>query len=234
PVGDAVLALLEWGLLSLLVRWLSLFSQQFATFVNGSPTVLVRKGQVLEQNLRQAKLTVSELMSLLREKDAFKLADVEFSVLEPDGQISVMKKSDSQPLTPQTVNLPVQTEPAPYTVIADGNVIPQNLANAGYDRSWLWEEIRRQGARDFKDVFLAQVDGKGNLYVDLYEDSRLQAPPRNPSKALLLAELKKIQADLEGFALQTNNPSAKAEYQQAAQQMKQLIQAVEPDLRLDS
>ncbi|MCL6517588.1 DUF421 domain-containing protein [Alicyclobacillus sp.] len=227
---EALVVFITWGVLAFALQWALLYSQNLRSFVNGTPTVLIRHGKVLEKNLRKAKMTVNDMMSLLREKEAFKLADVEFSVLEPDGQVSVMKRSDVQPLTPKVSHLPVENERAPYVVISDGNIIPQNLANAGYDRAWLWDEIRRQGATDWKDVFLAQVDSQGNLYVDLYADENLNAPTRNPTKPLLLASLKKMQADLEGFALETRNPAAKAMYQDSARQLQQLIEKVEPEL----
>ncbi|MCL6600455.1 MAG: DUF421 domain-containing protein [Alicyclobacillus macrosporangiidus] len=226
----ALVVFVTWGVLVFALQWASLYSETLRSFVNGTPTVLIRHGKVLEKNLRQAKMTVNDMMSLLREKEAFKLADVEFGVLEPDGQVSVMKRSDVQPLTPKDTHLPVENERAPYVVIADGNLIPQNLANAGYERAWLWDEIRRQGAKDWKDVFLAQVDSQGNVYVDLYEDENLNPPTRNPTKPLLLASLKKIQADLEGFAIETRNPDAKAMYQDMARKLQQLIEQVEPEL----
>jgi uncharacterized membrane protein YcaP (DUF421 family) len=226
-----LLALLTWGILGFTVKWVSIRSQSFSNFVNGKATVVIQNGQILEANLKKTQLTATEMMSLLREKNAFKLADVEFGTLEPDGQISVLMKSDSQPITPMTQNLSVENEAPPATVVIDGQVQMQALADSGYDRSWLFEQVCKQGALSFDDVLMAQIDAKGKVYVDLYQDRMQTIPLRNPSKELLLANLKKLQADLEAFALATDINEVKSVYETDAADLQQLIQRVSPYLQ---
>ncbi|CAM3900204.1 DUF1657 domain-containing protein [Alicyclobacillus pomorum] len=87
----------------------------------------------------------------------------------------------------------------------------------------------KQGASDFRDVFIAQVDSNGNVYVDLYKD--VQKEPPIKEKPLLAASLQKIQADLEMFALQTENRQAKETYGEAATHLKSLIAQISPFLK---
>ncbi|RIV17044.1 DUF421 domain-containing protein [Alicyclobacillaceae bacterium I2511] len=223
PIGDFLLAMAAWAGAAVAVQKLSVRLLSVRSFLQGTATVLVQRGKVLDNNLRTANLTVENMMTLLREKNAFKLSDVETAVLEPDGQVTVMLKTDSQPVTPTTLHLTMASEPAPHVVVLDGQVMADGLADAGKERPWLLEEIRKQGANSLSDVFLAQVDGQGQLYVDLFND-RVNAPPtRLANRPLLLAQLKQLEADLESFALQTKDVAAKAGYAEGARMLTSVI-----------
>ena len=73
-------------------------------------TVLIKDGKILEDNLKKEKYTSDELLELLRGKDAFSVADVEFAVLEPSGELNVLLKKDRQPLTAKDIGLKVANE----------------------------------------------------------------------------------------------------------------------------
>ncbi len=225
----AIIALLIWTALSLIMSWLQRKSHRARLLIDGRPTVLIRNGNVLDGNLKKAKLDIDEMMLLLRTKNAFKLADVEFAILETNGTLNVMKKSDVEPLTPKAAGIPVLSEREPRVLIVDGNVMEQSLDRSGYTKEWLYGEILKQGAKRFEDVFLAQVDSNGSLYVDLYYDP--QKEPQVKEKPLQAASLKKIQADLENFALETKNPEAKVLYTTCSQQLQDLIEKVGPYLK---
>ncbi|MDQ0191405.1 DUF421 domain-containing protein [Alicyclobacillus cycloheptanicus] len=222
-------ALIVWSGLAFLTQFLTIQSPTLRNLVNGKPTVVIEQGKVLEKNLRKAKLSALDMMSLMRAKNVFKLSDVEFGILETDGQLSVLQKAAQQPLTPTLQGIPVENEQAPQVVLVDGQVMKQALQDAGYSEGWLLEQLRKQGAKDYNDVFLAQVDSKGNVYVDLRNDTLPSAKVQE--RPLLLASLKKMQADLESFALQTENPSAKQMYTENAERLQQLIDQMQPYLR---
>lgn len=226
---DGLLVLAIWGVMFFLMSMLSLQATSIRSLVSGKPTVIIQQGKVLQNNLKKARLTAYDMMSLLREKNAFTLADVEFSMLEPDGQVSVMLKTNRQPVTPLTENIPVENQTEPTVVVVDGKVITDALANTGFELPWLWEQVTNQGATQWEDVFLAQIDSTGSVYVDLYDDVIQQ--PKVQSKPLLLASLKKHMTDFEVYALQTDNPKAKALYLRLSGQMAELVQKAGPYLR---
>lgn len=169
---DGIVSTLIWGLFTIMLSAIALKSYGFRKLVEGEPMVLVRRGKVLEDNLRKARMDATELMENLRENRVFSLADVEFAVLETNGQLSVMKKTDLEPVTPRDLQLDVTLKREPRIVIIDGNVMRKTLGSLGYSEKWLLQKIREQGARSFKDVFLAQIDSVGNVYVDLYDDGQ--------------------------------------------------------------
>ncbi|WP_242295885.1 DUF421 domain-containing protein, partial [Bacillus cereus group sp. BfR-BA-01516] len=96
---------------------LSLKNKTARDFFEGKSTVLIKDGKILEDNLKKEKYTSDELLELLRGKDAFSVADVEFAVLEPSGELNVLLKKDRQPLTAKDIGLKVANEKEPQTVI---------------------------------------------------------------------------------------------------------------------
>lgn len=167
---NGLIGIFVWGIFPILLGYLDMKSPKLRKIVDGTPTVLIHKGKVLEKNLKKEKLTINELMLLLREKNVFKLSDVEFAVMETNGQLSVLNKSDMQPVTPKVAGLTVDMEHEPRVVIMNGEVKEKTLKALGLSQKWLLEKIKNQGAKTFEDVFLAQVDSKGNVYVDLYDE----------------------------------------------------------------
>ena len=222
-------SLLVWGLLPFVIALLAMTSRSFASLVGGRPTIIIENGKINEKNLKKAKLSVDQLMLNLREKNAFKVADVELAVFETNGKMSVMKKSDLQPITPKILGLKLEQEKRPYVLISNGKVHEKTLEQAGYSKEWLYGEVQKQGANDFKDVYLAQIDSKGNLYVDLKNDQKIE--PSTNAREMVAAQLKKIKADLDMYALDTENPEAKSLFQQQAKKIEAMNQQLEPYLQ---
>ncbi len=95
--------------------------------------------------MKKEKYTSDELLELLRGKSAFSVAEVEFAVLEPSGELNVLLKKDSQPLTAKDIGLKVPNEKEPQTVIMDGNVLDEPLSASGHNRAWLHSELEKLG-----------------------------------------------------------------------------------------
>lgn len=167
---SGVTGLIAFTALPFLLDVLSQKSYRFRQFSSGHPRVLIYNGKILEDNVKKEKMAIDDLMVQLRNKGAFRLSDVEFAVMEENGSLSVMKKADAEPVTPKKMGISAEQAQVPRIVIMDGHVMARSLQSLGYTEEWLLEEIRRQGAKGVEDVFLAQMDAKGEVYVDLYED----------------------------------------------------------------
>jgi uncharacterized membrane protein YcaP (DUF421 family) len=222
-----VIALVVWAGVSLLMEILTLKSKVIRDWVDGKGTVLVKDGKVMDDNLKKARLTVDEMLEQMRKKDVFLLADVEFAILESSGEMNVLLKREHQPITAKHLGIQVAPEPAPETVIIDGEVLDEPLATRGLNRRWLHTELEKIGVTT-DNVFVAQVDGYGQLYVDTYDDRWQVTEPQE--KAFLFAQLKKCEADLEMFALSVDELVAKEMYGSCATQMAEIIERLRPIL----
>ncbi len=196
-------------------------------WINGKPTTLIKQGKVMEENLAQVRLNGEELLRELRAKDVFRLADVEFAIMEPTGAVNVMLKADKKPLTPHDIGKQVSPQTEPQTVILDGNVMDESLANMGLNKNWLETQLAGIGV-SLDNVFIGQIDTTGDLYIDLYDDAIQMPQPK--VKELLYANLEKCQADLLTYALETKDKGAKAMYDKNSEKLEQLIKILKPYL----
>ena len=163
-------AVIVFSLFQIGLSILSKKSPRLRRIVIGSPAVLIEKGKILEKNMAKERITSSELIEKLREKNAYNLADVETAILELDGQISVQLKANKRPVTPLDLNIQPPSQGLPRLIIEDGNLLNESLKDVKLTRSWLLTKLAEQGIHDISKVMLAQVDILGNLYVDLYDD----------------------------------------------------------------
>jgi len=224
----ALIAMAIWFLIPNLVEFISLKSKRFRDFTEGKSIVFIQNGKIMEDNLKKEGYSTDELMVKLREKDVFLTSDVEFALLEPSGEMSILKKSEKQPLTASDVGLKLAPKKEPQTVVMDGKMLLEPLANASLNPNWLETELDKMNV-SIENVFLGQVDSDGQLTVDLFDDKI--AVPEPTEKPMLLATLKKCQADLELFALATENQDTKDLYEKNGRKMQNAIDIITPYLK---
>jgi uncharacterized membrane protein YcaP (DUF421 family) len=222
-----IISLVVWVVVSLGIEFLQLKSKTARDILDGKTTILIKDGKILEENLKKERLTTDELMEQLRSKDVFRVADVEFAVMEPSGSVNVLLTKENQPITSSHLGIQVAPEQEPQTVIMDGNIMDEPLSTIGLNRAWLDTELEKIGVA-IENVFLAQVDSYGQLFVDLFDDQIIVPKPQD--KATLFATLKKCEADLEMFGLSTSNKQVKQMYEQCSTELKKVIDKVRPVL----
>ncbi|TRM11489.1 DUF421 domain-containing protein [Lentibacillus cibarius] len=226
---NGLVSLLIWGIFPVVLAYIGMKSFFFSNLTDGKATILIHQGKVLEKNMKKNLMNINELVLLLREKGVFNISDVEMAVLETNGELSVMLKTEQQPINPKNLGIPVEQEHGPTIVIMDGKILKKSLKDLGYSIEWLKGEVQKQGAKDISDVFLAQIDSKGIMYVDLYDENIKQSVAEE--RPLIGATLKKIQADLETYALETEDPKAKKMYSEQAKDLQKMLDKVLPYLK---
>lgn len=220
-----LIALIVWVAFSLGIEFLQIKSKKARDFIDFKSTVLIKDGKILEGNMKKERLTTDELLEELRKKDVFKLADVEFAIMESDGAINVLLTRENQALTPKDMGIKVAPEKESQAVIMDGKILDEPLDTLNLSRGWLQGQLEKQGLTA-ENVYLGQVDSYGELTVDLYAD-KVQVP-KPQDKPQLYALLKKCEADLELFSLSTNNKEAKQMYEECSGKLQTLLQSLKP------
>lgn len=226
-IGYGLIALFIWFIVPFSLEYLSLKSKTIRKFIKGENVVVIRDGKILEENLKKERYSADDLLQSLRNRNIFRAADVEFAVLETSGELNVIPKKEHQPVTVKDLNIRYSPAKEPLTVIVDGEVILESLAKLSLNKEWLQAELEKMDIT-LQNVFLAQADRDGQLTVDIYDDKI--TVPELQEKHLLLASLKKCQADLELFALATNNKESKQLYDSESKRIQQVIDMVEPYL----
>lgn len=128
-------------------------------FFLGEPTMLIKNGEILEDNLEKSHLSMTQLLSILRSKGYPKIADVDYAILEPIGEVSIIPKVANTPVTVEHLNISIQDEGLPIAVIVDGRIQARNLQLLGQTKDWLLEQLRQNNLNE-KDIMYAYVNEK--------------------------------------------------------------------------
>ncbi len=157
------IGLLSWAALGYLMELITLKWRYAAKYLEGEPTIVIMNGKIMEKSLKKMKYRVSDIMALLRNKGVFDLNQVDFAIIEPNGQISVLKKPEHMPLTPKDMQIKVMPNGISTELIYDGIIIEENLTQLNKDKAWLLKELNKQGIKDVSEVFLATLNPAGSL-----------------------------------------------------------------------
>jgi len=153
--------------LQILISFLSTKSELFKNFIGDKPTVLIEKGKLNADELARLRITTTDLLEQLRIQSCPSICDVEYAIMESNGQLSVIKKAESSPVTPKDMDLNVNQGILPAIIISDGNLYDKNLIFSGIDVKTFEDKLRKAGITNIKDVFLAFCDGNKQFHVYL-------------------------------------------------------------------
>ncbi|WP_349769355.1 DUF421 domain-containing protein [Bacillus sp. NTK071] len=128
-------------------------------FFLGEPTILVKHGEIIEDNLEKSRLSVAQLLSILRSKGYPKISDIDYAMLEPIGEVSIIPKVENTPVTVQHLEISIDDEGLPISVVIDGKIQMKNLKLLGKSKGWLIDQLQAQDLL-IKDIIYAYVNEK--------------------------------------------------------------------------
>lgn len=161
-----LISLIVWGLLPIAIAYSTIKSITARRFFGGTPTLLVQNGRIIEDSLKKERFNVNDLLEELRLNGVFDITDVEFAILETNGKISVQLKSQKEPITPASLNIPTQYKGLSANLIIDGKVMEDNLKLVNLDKNWLINELKKRNISSFDEIFLASLNSNGILFID--------------------------------------------------------------------
>ncbi|WP_227939861.1 YetF domain-containing protein [Alkalihalobacillus deserti] len=173
-IRNGVLALVGWSAITIFMGYIDIKSKKARNLLEGQPRIFIKNGQIMEDQLRKERLDIDALKALLRQKNIFSISDVEYAIFEIDGKLSVMKKESKQPVIKSDLNIrQVNTNifPIATSVISDGKVDQENLEKLNLDKQWLDQQLQQADIRSVSDVFYAEVQKDGKLYIDNKNDN---------------------------------------------------------------
>lgn len=165
PLINGIIPILTLLFMQILISLGTLKSNIVKKAVCGSPTILIDKGIILEDQLKKLRYTLNDLLEQLRIKGYFNITDIEYAILETDGDISVIPKSQKRPLTPTDMNIPTKYEGLPINLIIDGKINRDSFQKANIQFEWLLSILNQKGIKKVEDVFYAGITSDGNLFI---------------------------------------------------------------------
>lgn len=149
-----LIALAVYGGASLMLNLLAHKLPRTRKYINGTPSILFNSDKLYRENLKKAKLDLSEFMLMCREQGYFDLDEIQTAVFEHNGKLSILPKSANRPATPEDLNITVKSAEMSVEVILDGRIMGENLTRMGLNEKWLEKQIKTQGFKNTKEIFL--------------------------------------------------------------------------------
>lgn len=168
---NGFIALIWWFIFTMVMSAVLLRWKKARKILDDEPTIIIREGVILERSLKSIRLHMDDVMMLLREQGIFSVQDVDWAIMENNGQLSVLKKTAQLEATRQDVKASA-TAPKyfPTDLIADGKIIHENLVELDLTEEWLMKKLRKKNITDPTEVFYAQIQTDGSLFIDIRKD----------------------------------------------------------------
>ncbi|MFP3509084.1 DUF421 domain-containing protein [Peribacillus sp. SIMBA_075] len=164
-----ILAMIIMGAVVFILNLVTVRNPRFGKWIAGEPVALIQKGQILEESMQRMGYSLDSLKQALRGKDIFHFDEVECAILEINGSLSVLKKTQYQNTTKQDLAIRSSAGTIPIEMVYDGKILYENLSKQTYDDEWLMAELRKRNLSVI-DISYAVVGTKGNLSIDLLKD----------------------------------------------------------------
>lgn len=164
PLINGIIPIITLLIAQLSLSYLTLKSTKARSIICGRPVILVENGRIVEEELAKLRYDLNDLTEQLRAKNFSNLSDVEFAILETNGELSVIPRSQKRPVVPDDLGIPTQYEGLTLPLVIDGTIEHANLAKANLDEVWLREALRHYRLTP-EMTLVAILDTQGHLFV---------------------------------------------------------------------
>lgn len=162
-----IAALFIYGFISYIISFISIKSILARRFFIGVPTVLVEKGKIIESGLKKSKIDVNDLLMEARENGYFNLDEIDYALMEVNGNISFLPKEKEKPVTKRDMKIKCSNEGLTVNAIIDSKYMANNMKAINKDKEWLDHELKVNGYDNYDNILLATIDN--NYKVTIYE-----------------------------------------------------------------
>ncbi|NLZ47872.1 MAG: DUF421 domain-containing protein [Clostridiales bacterium] len=177
PLIHGIIPIVTLLVIQIAISVLELKSDKARTFFDGKPSIVIKNGKLVLSELKNQVFTVNDLMEELRMKGYFNIDDVEYAILETNGQVSVIPKDNNQPVTKSDMNIQINAKTLPVIIISQGKICWENLKIINKTEKWLMNQLESANIKNIKDIFLAIMTTEGKLFIQDYSDYE-----KNPNK----------------------------------------------------
>lgn len=159
---NAITGLLVIGTIHIILSKLTLVNWLNKFFI-GQPTIVIKHGKLIKANLKRSHFTLTGLLSSIREKGYSDISNIDYAIIEPSGEISILLKQEFSPVTPMHLNMETKYQGLPIAVIIEGTVQYHNLQLMNKSEQWLKNRLEAVGYPYQKTIFYAAVRDTDHL-----------------------------------------------------------------------
>lgn len=152
-----IVAVIIFGFIAYLVSILTMKSITLRRFFMGTPTIMIEHGKIVQDSFKKVRFDINDMLEQCRINGFYDISDIEYAIVEANGELSILPSSDSRPVTIKDMNLKVNKEGLCANVIIDGKIMYKNLKYINKTEEWLLKELKVRG-KEIEDIILATVD----------------------------------------------------------------------------
>lgn len=172
PLLSGVIPIMTLIIFEVTISFLTLKSEKARNIITGKPTYLIKDGIIAEKQMRNMRYNIEDLLEELRLKDCPNIADVHTAILETNGELSVVLKSDKRSVTPKDLKIKPNQESVPLVLISDGKIRFEHLRELNKDIKWLEKKLADRNIKSTKDVFLFSIDSDGIITMQIKDGAK--------------------------------------------------------------
>jgi len=163
---NGIMGMTVWTILIFIVEFVGLKSGKVRSVLDGEPTIVIKKGMIQYKELKKMRLNLDDLTMLLRTNNVFSIKDVDYAILEPNGDLSVLKIEEKQQIAKKDMNIKLEKVMlVPSEIITDGKIVYKNLKELGKTEEWLNKELKANKIYSVKDVIYAELQSDDTLHI---------------------------------------------------------------------
>lgn len=165
PLVSSVIAISILLILEVIISFIAYKSRGFRKILYGTPSILFAKGKIDQKEMERQRFNVNDLMEIIRNNGVASLNEVDFVIVETNGNVSVLLNSDNKNVTASDLSLPSEEVELSYIVIDNGKANTVNLKRIGFDAEWLKKKLYENSIKNIKDVYCMGADRSGKLFI---------------------------------------------------------------------
>ena len=163
PISNGIIPILGLLVMELLISTVNLKSMKARAIICGKPRILIYRGKIDEKALRKERFTINELQERLRGKDVNSIMDVEYAILETNGEITIVYKPEKREIRVEDLEIHPKYDGIQYDLVVDGKVMFENLKILGKDYNWLEKNLKKFKLKP-EEALVVTLDGKGEIF----------------------------------------------------------------------
>ena len=163
PIISGIIPILALLFIQLIISIINLKSMNTRKILCGVPAILIFRGKIEEKTLRQERLTVNELQEKLRQNNVFNIGDIEYAILETNGQVTVIQKPEKRNTIPEDFGILPKYEGIPYDLVIDGKIMNENLKKINKNYQWLKKEVNKFNIEP-EQALIVTIDGNNQIF----------------------------------------------------------------------
>ena len=153
PLSGSILAILILLILEMCLSYFAYRSIRVRTILYGKPSMFYQKGKLNQTEMQRQRFNLADLMEEIRNNGASSLDEVDYVIMETNGNVSVILNAQNRPVTPSDLNLKPESVHMSYVIIDNGSLVQNNMNRLGLNGEWLHKQLTQHGLKSPKDVF---------------------------------------------------------------------------------